>query len=159
MTQAKFVGSFSNAIKGILSGISGERNIKIQLLIGLLVIIASLLLKISVIHLIIILFVVFLVIILELINTSFERLIDLVHPDYHKGFGEIKDIMAGVVLLSSILSVIVGFLILYNPLVNVFKGNPFLIFVIINSFFILGIIVSVFYIIKRLLYGEFFNKK
>ena len=59
-------------------------------------------------------------IILELFNNNFERLIDLISPEYQKEFGEIKDTMAGVVMLSFILMVIVATLILYEPMITLF---------------------------------------
>lgn len=153
MGHIKFIGSFLVALKGIFYGISRERNIKIQIVIGLGVLVISFLLGISKIDFIILLSISFLVIILELINTCFEKLIDTITLEYHREFGKIKDMMAGAVLLSVILSVIVGFLILYEPLINMFKDiliYPFFIFVIIDSLFILGIIIFILYIIKTL---------
>lgn len=150
MKNLSFIKSFIVALKGIFYGISGERNIKIQIAIGLGVLIISGLLRISKIEFIIILSVSFLVIILELINTSFEKLIDEITLEYHKGFGRIKDIMAGVVLLGVVLSVIVGFLILYKPLINLLKEviPSFFVFIIIDLFFIFGIVFLGYYIRK-----------
>lgn len=54
---------------------------------------------------------IFVVIILEFINTAIEKLSDIVHPERSEGIRVIKDISAGVVLLGSIASVIIGFLL------------------------------------------------
>ena len=119
MKKNKFGKSVLFAVNGIAYGISKERNIKIQIIIGLFVILISILLKIPQTDFIIILLVSFLVIILELVNTGIDKLIDKLSPGFDKDYGKIKDIMAGVVLLAVILSVIVGFLILFNPIISV----------------------------------------
>lgn len=121
MGKLPFHKSVLLALKGIAYGILKERNLKIQLLIGIIVVIISLLLKISRAEFIIILFVCFFVIALELLNTALEKLIDSKYPDYDKDIGRIKDILAGVVLLAVILSVITGILILANPVIDFFK--------------------------------------
>jgi len=121
MNKNKFHKSLLFAVKGIVSGISKERNIKIQILIGFAVILISLLLGIPNIEFIIILFISFFVIIMELLNTCIEKLIDKLSPGYDKDYGEIKDMAAGAVLLTVILSIIIGFLILLNPIINFVK--------------------------------------
>ncbi|MDD5651020.1 MAG: diacylglycerol kinase family protein [Candidatus Nanoarchaeia archaeon] len=122
MKKNKFTKSVIIAINGIAHGVSKERNIKIQIIIGLFIIFVSILLKIPKIDFIVILLISFLVIILELINTSIEKLIDKLSPNFDKDYGKIKDIMAGVVLLSAILSVIIGLLLLFNPITSFIKG-------------------------------------
>jgi diacylglycerol kinase len=117
----KLIHNILIAIKGIAHGFSRERNIKVQMIIGWLVILLSIVLKIPRNDLILIVFVSFLVIVLELINTSFEKLIDFLHPGKHDEIRKIKDMMAGAVLLIVILSVIVGILVLYRPLLSLLK--------------------------------------
>jgi undecaprenol kinase len=108
--------SFVYAINGIGHAFYKNRSITIQLIIGAAVIALSLFLKIPWQDLIIILFLCFLVIILEMINTAVEKMIDVLSPKYHKEYGKVKDIMAGAVLLAAVLSVIIGILILWQPL-------------------------------------------
>lgn len=149
MTKISFINSALCAIKGLYRQISEERNIKIQIVIAILIIFTTLILDVSKIYLITIITVCFLVIILELFNTGFERLIDLISPEYNKEFGKIKDAMAGVVLLTFGLAVIVSFLILYEPLKNIFVEmlkNKFSVAFIVADFFILGIVIIVDYI-------------
>lgn len=149
MTKISFINSALCAIKGLYRQISEERNIKIQIVIAILIIFTTLILDVSKIYLITIITVCFLVIILELFNTGFERLIDLISPEYNKEFGKIKDAMAGVVLLTFGLAVIVSFLILYEPLKNIFVEmlkNKFSVAFIVADFFILGIVIIIDYI-------------
>ena len=121
MAKKKLINNIFTAIKGIAHGFSRERNIKIQMIIGWLVILFSIILKIPRNDLLLIIFVRFLVIVMELINTSFEKLIDFIHPDRHEEIRKIKDMMAGAVLLIVVLAIIVGILVLYRPALNLLK--------------------------------------
>ena len=121
MTKISFVRSVWCAVKGIFHGIFRERMLKILFLLGFFAIITSLILRISKTYFITILIMIFLIIILELFNNNFERLIDMISPEYNKQFGEIKDTMAGIVLLMFILMTIVSILILYEPVIKVLK--------------------------------------
>lgn len=82
--------------------------------------------------------------ILELFNRGFEKLIDLISPEYNREFGKVKDAMAGVVLLTFTMAMIVSLLILYNPVIKlleyvskselfipIISGNILLIFIIL----------------------------
>ena len=121
MAKPKLHQSIGIAIKGIAHGFSRERNIKAQMVIGWLVVMLSIVLEIPRNDLILIVMMCFMVIVLELINTSFEKLIDFLHPGVHAEIRKIKDMMAGAVLLVVILAVIVGILILYRPLLGLLK--------------------------------------
>ncbi|SHH41029.1 diacylglycerol kinase (ATP) [Thermosipho atlanticus DSM 15807] len=100
--------SFSHAVDGIVFSILQERNLRIHFLIGFLVLLFSLFLPIDKNDFIWIFFAVFFVILSELINTLIENFLDLFIPEYHPIVKIIKDISSGVVLWSSMFSVIVG---------------------------------------------------
>jgi len=138
MTRVSFRDSVFCATRGLFRGISSERNIKIQIIIAMIIISIALFLGVSKVYLITIIIVCFLVVILELFNRGFEKLIDLISPEYNKEFGKIKDAMSGVVLLTFGMAFLVSVIILYEPLAKIsFKlsQNPlFFIFLIINSF-------------------------
>ncbi|MBU1199647.1 MAG: diacylglycerol kinase family protein [Nanoarchaeota archaeon] len=121
MKKNKFSKSVGFALRGIAEGISSERNIKIQIIIGMLVLLLAILLQFALLEIIIILVVSFLVIITELMNTAVEKLIDFLHPKQHKEIGRVKDILAGAVLLSVVLSIIVGILLFFNPIINLIR--------------------------------------
>lgn len=57
-----------------------------------------------------------LVIVTELLNTAIEMLVDLVSPEYNERAGKIKDVSAGAVLLSAIISVVVAVFIFGNKI-------------------------------------------
>lgn len=53
------------------------------------------------------------VLITELTNTVVERVVDILKPRIHPYARLVKDIMAAVVLISSIMAVVVGVIIFY----------------------------------------------
>lgn len=113
-----FIKSILIAIKGLLHGLLRERNSRIQLLVATLVIIVAIILKVTKLEMLVIVTACFFVIILEMINTSIERVLDVMYPDENEEVGLIKDIMSGVVLLGSLLAVAVGIIILYEPFIE-----------------------------------------
>lgn len=121
MTKVNFKDSAIYATRGLFGAISTERNIKIQLFIGAVITLAAILLNVSKTYLITIIVVCFLVVILEMFNRGFEKLIDLISPEYNKEAGKIKDAMAGVVLMTFIMAMIVSIFILYQPLLTFFR--------------------------------------
>jgi undecaprenol kinase len=140
MTRISFIQSALCATRGLFRGISSERNIKIQIIIGGLIVLTSILLEISKIYLITIIIVCFLVIILELFNRGFEKMIDLISPGYNKEFGKVKDAMAGVVLLTFGMAIIVSLLILYEPILKALSAishHPFFLALIIGDILLL----------------------
>ena len=151
MSKVGLAKSFYCALRGIFYGILQERSLKIQLLVGLVIIAISIILKISKIYFITIILVTFLVLILELFNKNFEKLIDFVSPEKNKEAGEIKDRMAGIVLATSILSLIIGLLILYEPSIRTLRtlsASPLsLSLILLNIIFIM--IILFLYIKKK----------
>jgi len=146
MTRISFVESTLCATRGIIKSISNERNIKIQILLCSIIIFFALLLNVSKTSLITIIVVCFLVIILEMFNKGFENLIDLISPEYNRDFGRIKDIMAGVVLLTFIMAALVSSLILYIPFIHFItqiSKNTFSLFSLISLILLTSIILVV----------------
>ena len=152
MTKVSFRDSAFCAVRGLFKGISSERNIKIQILIGGIIILISLLLDISKVYLITIIIVCFLVVILELFNRGFEKLIDLVSPEYNRDFGKVKDAMAGVVLLTFTMAMIVSILILYEPVIKLLGEMSNYVYssmVLIANILLIFIVLAVNYIKNR----------
>ena len=57
-----------------------------------------------------------LVLALELVNTAGEKLVDILSPGPDPRYGEVKDVLAGAVLVAAVATVIVGVLVLLPPL-------------------------------------------
>lgn len=119
MKVRKLIDSFNYAIDGIFYSIKTQRNMKIHILMGGLVIIASMFFDISKDELALVLFSISLVIITEMINTSIEVTIDLITKDYHPLAKIAKNVAAGGVLLSALNSVIVGYVVFYDEFIPI----------------------------------------
>ena len=116
--RSSFKDSFGHATDGIEYAINHERNIKIEILIGILVSIAGFLFKISILEWLIIVIVIAMVICLELVNTAIERSVDLVTKEYRDLAKVAKDVAAGAVLIMSMFSVVVGVIIFLPKIIN-----------------------------------------
>ncbi len=120
-TSKKIIKSFQDAIKGIIYIIKTQRNFRVQLVCFVLVTAAAFILRLSFTETAIIIFAGGLVLVGEMTNTGLEKLVDLIKPEYHPLAGRIKDISAGVVLVSSILAVIIGLIIFIPAIIKLFN--------------------------------------
>jgi diacylglycerol kinase (ATP) len=116
--------SFSNAVNGIFEAFYQEKNFKIHLFFALSIIFASLFVSFSSLEFIIILILIGLVFISEMFNTAIEILSDKVDSNEDDRIRLVKDISAGAVLISTLLSVIVGLIIFSKKF---FSNTPLLI--------------------------------
>ena len=112
--------SFGYAFEGIGTCIKKERNMKIHCAAAVLVVIAGVILKISLLEWCICLTLFGLIMALELVNTAVEAVVDLVTEE-RKPLAKIaKDTAAGAVLIAAIMATIAG-IIIFLP-----KGLTFL---------------------------------
>ena len=93
--------SFSDALRGIVHVVRSERNMRIHLLLGLLVVIFAAALGVGRLELVGLMLTIGLVLVAELFNTVVEEVVDLITPEYHPLAGTIKNIAAGAVLLTT----------------------------------------------------------
>ena len=107
-SNRNFFDAFMNSLNGIWYTIKTQRNIRIQLIVAIFVIIAGAIFKFSIIEFIFLLFASFLVIVTEMINTAIEANVDLTTTEFHPTAKIAKDVSAGAVLVSSINAIIVG---------------------------------------------------
>ena len=119
--KSKFSVSVGHAIDGIEYAVNHERNVKIEILFGILVSIAGFLFHISIFEWLVILLTIAMVITLEFINTAIERVVDLVTTDYKELAKSAKDVAAGAVLFMSLFSVIIGIVIFLPKVIEVFN--------------------------------------
>ena len=112
--RKKLRNSFKYAFEGIGEAWKTEQNLKIHFIIMTLVIIAGIIFNISAMEWIVCLLLFAIVISLELINTAIETTVDIAMPDINEKAKYAKDIAAGAVLFSAIISIIVG-LIIFLP--------------------------------------------
>ncbi|MFM1538436.1 diacylglycerol kinase [Helcococcus bovis] len=155
----KIASSFDNAINGIIESVNTERNMKIHIVIATMVLILSFLLDFTRVELIIIAITTMLVLVTELINTAIETLTDLtIDGKYHELAKKTKDISAGAVLLMSVNSLIVGYLLLYPKLKTIFISKNVFQRIMINQEHLVVISIGVVMLLTLLLKGIFFKK-
>lgn len=122
-----FRSTFRNARKGFRLVVKSERNIRIHLVVASLVIASALILQFSVTKLCILLLAIAMVMVSEMINTAIEFTLDsYYHNKYSKMVGMAKDISAGAVMLSTVISVIIGSLMFGQAILEVLlRGTLF----------------------------------
>ena len=109
-----FFVALKNALNGITYVFFKERNLKIQLVIGIIASLLGILLKISLIEWAIVITIIFMVFFSELVNTVVETVVDMITTEYNEKAKIAKDISAGGVTLVAVASVIIG-LIIFLP--------------------------------------------
>ena len=103
--------SLRNSFRG-LSRIINGRTFLIEMSVGLVAIAVTWLWgDFSLFERLIVIAVAFMVLCFEGINTTLERLLDLIEPRYNKKVGDIKDMLGGTVLIGIIGALLVGALI------------------------------------------------
>lgn len=111
---SRLVKSFQYALRGLLKVIKEEQNIRVQMLIAFFALSLATYLRISRLEWIFLVSVIILVFLMEVVNSAIERVSDVIKPRINTYVKEIKDIMAGAVLLAAFLAIIVG-LIIFIP--------------------------------------------
>lgn len=118
---SRFVRSVRHAVRGVFSVYRTEQNFRIQCVCTLFANTLALALPLTWDKRLLILIVSVSVLVLELLNSAIERLLDLLKPRLNEYAGEVKDVMAGAVLIASISAVLVGVCIFWPYL------TPFLV--------------------------------
>ena len=116
-----FLKSFGYALTGLKLSFA-QRNFKVQLFCALITIGLGLYFQITMTEWCLILFCIGLVLSLEVANTAIEHLVDLVSPDFNETAGKIKDLAAASVLISAILSAIVGIIVFWKYVLLTISG-------------------------------------
>lgn len=114
--------SFKHAFNGLKYALR-EPNFIIEMSTAGLAILLAMLCGISRWEWAALMLVILLVLMLEIINTVFERMIDIIVPRTHPYAKIVKDMMAGAVLLACFGAVIVGFIIFcpyFASVINIF---------------------------------------
>ncbi len=106
-----FVNSFKYAFAGIKLAVTLDRNVRLHVLSGLVILFLSFILNISTLEFILVLFCIFFVLITEMINTAIEEMTNLIKKEHSREAMIAKDVAAAAVLLSAIFAAIVGFII------------------------------------------------
>jgi undecaprenol kinase len=121
MLRNRFLKSFAHAGKGLFHVFKSELNFRIQAAVGVVVLVAAFVFPLLIWERILVILLVLLVLLIEILNTVFEYFSDLLKPRLNHYIGVIKDVMAGAVLLTSVVALVVGMMIFYPHLASLFK--------------------------------------
>lgn len=119
MNPHRFTQSLRNALRGLGFVFRHEQNFRIQLVVASIVVAASAVLEVERADRITLYLLILAVLSLELTNSAFEWLLDLVKPRLHDQVAEIKDIMAAAVLLVSAGAAVIGVIIFWPYFLHV----------------------------------------
>jgi diacylglycerol kinase len=116
MKNHNLIESFKNSFNGIFFTLASERNMKIHSIAAVITILLGFLLGIDTVRWAFLFIAIGFVVVCELINTSIEKLTDMVTSEYSEDARKVKDIAAAAVLVSSVIAVAVGILVFWQPL-------------------------------------------
>ena len=116
----KQMRSFKFAWKGIMTCAGHEQNITFHLIVAILVVVAGFVFNITKAEWTAVVICIGMVVTAELFNSSIERLVDMVSPQWQKIAGEVKDIAAGAVLVTAAAAAIVGIIVFLPYLLAIF---------------------------------------
>lgn len=109
-----FIEACNNAVNGIIYAATTQRNIKIQLVLAVIVMVLCLFYGLNTTEFLCLVFAVFMVIFAEMINTAIETVVDLFVDVYHPKAKIAKDVAAGAVVLAACNAIIVGYFIFFK---------------------------------------------
>lgn len=110
--------SFKNALNGFRQAAISEKNMRIHVGAAFIVVLVAVILKVDSVRWAVLILTIGLVLVSELLNTSIEKLTDMVTNEYSEEAKKVKDIAATAVLIGAVISVIVGIVVLYQPILN-----------------------------------------
>ncbi|WP_010582490.1 diacylglycerol kinase family protein [Schlesneria paludicola] len=116
MKQPSFGRSLLHAINGLAFTVRTQRNAKIHVVFGSLVLIMAVWLQLDLQQISILILTIGGVIAGETINTTVEAVVDLLSPEFHERAKIAKDVSAGAVLILSLAAILVGLLTMGPPL-------------------------------------------
>lgn len=111
---------FLYPIQGFITLLKKDVNFVIHLIAAILVVMFSFYFQITKIEWLFVIIAIFSVLFMEVMNTSVEYVVDLVTEDYHELAKHAKDTAAFAVLLSSIMSAIIGIIIFMPYIIELF---------------------------------------
>lgn len=115
MNIKRLFSSFKDALNGVHFVLTHEQNFRIHCVVAFIVVLTAFLMPLTNAERGVILVTIVVVFGFELVNTAIEKLLDVVNPRLHEQVKVLKDIMAGLVLLSAFGAAVIG-VIIFAPL-------------------------------------------
>jgi len=124
MRSRNLLQSFRYAFAGLRYALRTQRNTRIHMTIAAAAVAVGLWLGLSLTQWAVLALTIGFVLVGEMLNTVVETVVDLLSPGYHPLAKVVKDVAAGAVLLTALISVVVGLLVLGPPLWARLFGSP-----------------------------------
>ena len=114
--------SFKYALDGIKTAYKDEQNLRIHTIAAILVVIASIFLKLSVFEFSICLILIGLVLMAEFFNTAIENMVDMITLEENPYAKKAKDVAAAGVLVFVFFSAVIGVIIFLPKIIDLIKS-------------------------------------
>ena len=101
-------------MNGIIYAATTQRNVRIELVLAVIVMMLSLFYGLNTTEFLCLVFAIFFVIFAEMVNTAIETVVDLFVDVYHPKAKIAKDVAAGAVVLAACNALVVGYFIFFN---------------------------------------------
>lgn len=145
-----FFTAVGHAMDGVVRAFKSERNLRIDYVIGLLVLLSSLFFDFTKTEFACLCLTIGFVIFAEMINSTVEYIVDLMTDKYDERAKAAKDIAAGGVFVSSTVAVVVAYFLfvdkIYNASTNVINtilsSKLYILFTIIFAVIVLAVILK-----------------
>jgi len=118
MRSRSIVASMDFAIEGIAYALRTQRNMRVHVVAAILVLLGSLLVRISRFEFIAVVFAIAFVLVSELVNTAIESAVDVFTDGFDPAAKVAKDVAAGAVLVSALSALAVGYVVFFARLTS-----------------------------------------
>jgi diacylglycerol kinase (ATP) len=108
MKRRNFLQSLNNAVEGFIHVLKHERNMRVHFLCAFFILLLAVFLGVNRLEWMILCGATCFVLVAEMINTAIEETLDLIHEKFHLTVGIVKNISAGMVLVSALNALIIG---------------------------------------------------
>lgn len=123
MPLRKWIESANHAIEGILHASKTQRHMRYHFYAAVSILLISFALGISWSEFVILITLSIVVLSVEMLNSAVELITDVLFKEYHEQAKWIKDMAAGAVFISAIGAVVIGYIILFEPVKNFFYSG------------------------------------
>lgn len=117
----RLLKSFGHAFRGLYYALKYNQNLKIHFVVAFLVAIVSIYFHVNAFEMGILGVMILLVLSAEMINTAIEEMTNLITNEHRLEAKIAKDVSAGMVLITALGSIIVGFLIFLPHILKLFR--------------------------------------
>ncbi len=121
MVGQRVKNSFHHAARGFWRVLKAELNFRIEVVVSIIVIIALSYFRLPLWQSVMVLLLITVVLVMELLNTAFEYVTDLLKPRLNHYVAAIKDVLAAAVFITSIGSAVIGVMIFWPYFMSLFR--------------------------------------